>query len=746
MDIYWILEYGKVLGGYIFLMFIWPTAVLRKYLKGKSKIYYFSFCVTVQPVIVNTVVLMLGLLNILNRKVVICLFYVIFLVSLCQMKIVKQVSFVFNINRKEYAQQIMKLKIEIVEEIQNFWRNVRSRIGEYIILSLLIIFGMVYFSYGVFQVHSYVHYDTFTHHGWINSLVEGNVFSEGVYPEAMHCFVYCLHVLFGIRIYSIVLFLQCIHIAVFLLSGYFLLREVFQWRYTPLFVLGLYLTLDFAFEYSMSRLQATFPMEFGLHTQFICALFLIRYLKNNVHIVIKGKKSKWYWDENLLLFMISLSASIAIHYYTTIMAFILCASIAVFHIRKIISPKRFFPLTLAVICGCIIAVIPMVGALASGIPFEGSIEWGINSIEGKNQWDGQNKSLTRSKVSRGLLDPTPEDLEVIEKLPNIGKKITEGIIKVEYFIKEIYRKGYQGMYLGKRGRLVFEITLIVIGLCLIGRKWGDMYIRKIICGYSPIILVSFLVVLIYAAYNSPDMMFPVLIADHRFCSSGHMLILAVILMPTDAIFSIATHFIKDSIIQSISLIVTACIYIFTNVSGNYHSHLYSVLLRYDSAAIVTNLIIEEFPQNSYTIISPTEEMYQIAPYGEHEEIFRFLKNCESGEYSLQTKYVFLYVEKKPIVYFQNFYFNGPSWLGKNRTAKIETTDISEEAARKRIPDPGMWSQYGKEGRTILESKAYEWCKQFSELYPRELNIYYEDDNFVCYYFKQDPDVPYDLGI
>ena len=65
--LYWIIEYIKVLLGYGFIMFIWPSVIFRKYLKGKSVTFRFGFCATVPIVIINTVVLMLGLLHILNK-------------------------------------------------------------------------------------------------------------------------------------------------------------------------------------------------------------------------------------------------------------------------------------------------------------------------------------------------------------------------------------------------------------------------------------------------------------------------------------------------------------------------------------------------------------------------------------------------------------------------------------------------------------------------------------------------------
>ena len=50
-----------------------------------------------------------------------------------------------------------------------------------------------------------------------------------------------------------------------------------------------------------------------------------------------------------------------------------------------------------------------------------------------------------------------------------------------------------------------------------------------------------------------------------------------------------------------------------------------------------------------------------------------------------------------------------------------------------------------ETRTILESKLYAWCQQFDEEYPGVLHTYYEDDEFVCYYFRQNPRNNYELS-
>ena len=51
-----------------------------------------------------------------------------------------------------------------------------------------------------------------------------------------------------------------------------------------------------------------------------------------------------------------------------------------------------------------------------------------------------------------------------------------------------------------------------------------------------------------------------------------------------------------------------------------------------------------------------------------------------------------------------------------------------------------------ENRTAIATQAYSWCQEFARLYPSEMNVYYEDTNFVCYCFRQEPYAPYELGL
>lgn len=741
MNVYWLLEYGKVFAGYIFLMYIWPTVVFRKHLKGKTQIYHFGFCATVQIVIVNTIIVTLGLLDILNGTLAACIFYGVFFAGLWRI--------FFSEAEQTKLQQLSVFKLKVRNRFQNWRVDFRERAGEYCLLLLIIVFGVIYFSYGAFQLHTYGSYDVFTHHGWINEMKNGTIFPDGIYPAGMHCFIYSLNALFGIRVYNIMLFLQCIHILTFLLSVYCFFREIFSWRYTPFFVLILFLTIDVNRYHGMYRLPLTLPMEFGVHTQFLCALFLIRYLKNAGQIVRKGKQSRFFWNMDLPVFILALVASVTAHYYATIMAFIVCASFALFFAKKILNPRYLIPLILSVGCGCLIAMLSVAWAFAMGIPFQGSIRWGIrviNSNENNSDIGGEDFESESPEAAIGLLDPASEDWEIIKDLPDAAQKIVKNMIKVENLIKVTCKYGYQGTFKQERGLRILWITAAVLAVCILARVFSWKYIKRLSGLYLPVILISFLSMLIYAAYASKELGLPILIPNHRFCPEGFLMVFAVMMMPADILFSIGTHYFKDNILRRLSYIFAVGIYALMNLLGIFHGYLYYSLMRYDSAALVTNSIIDEFAKGNYTIISPNEEMHQVAFYGNHVEISEFLDSCETEYYAIPTEYIFIYVEKRPIKYYQDYYFNGPSWLAENENSGIEADEISKEAAQQDLSGytNGSWELY-MNARTALESKAYEWCRHFSEKYPSELNVYYEDENFICYYVKQNTDVPYNLA-
>ena len=792
---YWIVEFIKVLSGYIFLMYLWPSVIFRKKLSGKSLTFQFAFCSTVSILLSNTIILGLGLFHILNEGIVRWIYYGIFFLSIFKEKELRRYIFA-HIKRTLSGTQGWKLlifrqaeslKIIIVNSFQQLNKKIKGRRIEYGILFVLIVFAVAYFSYGAFQCHSYGWGDMYVHHAWIYGLKEGKIFSAGIYPEAMHCFIYCMNDLFGISVYSCMMFLGEIHVSALLLAIYCFLREVMKSKYTVYLVLAAFLTIDMVCVdeiYGMSRMQYTIPQAFGLYTQFLCALYLVRFLRRNPE---EGKAKRKVWNDDLFLFMTSLAASLAIHFYVTMMAFFLCAAIAIFGIVKVFKKENFKSLVIAVLAGMIISAAPMVLAYASGIPLQGSLNWGMNVMNGTDTKEGrtqqaqsiasennaetssQNESESQSsesiqqesgvQSSQSMTSEEKQQTETNDALEQEQTSQKKSRKTIGEYIKMVYKYGYAQLYGDTRAKWLLGFTLIAGILSVINWIITAVRFRKLPFElYFGITAASVIFMILYAA---PFLGLPEIIAGARLCLTEQVLLLSMMALPADEVLFAIGRRKLAYILPYLSVLGVAAIYAGTNYFGVYHSYLYYELTRYNSVVNLTNRIASEYPKQRYTIISTTDEIYQVIESGWHEEILDFYYKSKLEKYYIPTEYLFFYVEKNPIQYAQYHFFAGPRWLAQKKYSQyykysnavisegsaIKSSKISEDVLGEPLTDMGKASDaYSNlKNRTILESELYFWCQDFKARLPYEIQVYYEDEDVVCYMIKQNSEHLYNLG-
>lgn len=792
---YWIVEFIKVLSGYIFLMYLWPSVIFRKKLSGKSLTFQFAFCSTVSILLSNTIILGLGLFHILNEGIVRWIYYGTFFLSIFKEKELRRYIFA-HIKRTLSGTQGWKLlifrqaeslKIIIVNSFQQLNKKIKGRRIEYGILFVLIVFAVAYFSYGAFQCHSYGWGDMYVHHAWIYGLKEGKIFSAGIYPEAMHCFIYCMNDLFGISVYSCMMFLGEIHVSALLLTIYCFLREVMKSKYTVYLVLAAFLTIDMVCVdeiYGMSRMQYTIPQEFGLYTQFLCALYLVRFLRRNPE---EGKAKRKVWNDDLFLFMTSLAASLAIHFYVTMMAFFLCAAIAIFGIVKVFKKENFKSLVIAVLAGMIISAAPMVLAYASGIPLQGSLNWGMNVMNGTDTKEGrtqqaqsiasennaetssQNESESQSSEgiqqesgvpsSQSVTSEEKQQTETNDALEQEQTSQKKSRKTIGEYMKMVYKYGYAQLYGDTRARWLIGFTLIAGILSAINWIITAIRFRKLPFElYLGITAASVIFMILYAA---PFLGLPEIIAGARLCLTEQVLLLSMMALPADEVLFAIGRRKMACILPYLSVLGVAAIYAGTNYFGVYHGYLYYELTRYNSVVNLTNRIASEYPKQRYTIISTTDEIYQVIESGWHEEILDFYYKSKLEKYYIPTEYLFFYVEKNPIQYAQYHFFAGPRWLAQKKYSQyykysnavisegsaIKSSKISEDVLGEPLTDMGKASDaYSNlKNRTILESELYFWCQDFKARLPYEIQVYYEDEDVVCYMIKQNPEHLYNLG-
>ena len=138
------------------------------------------------------------------------------------------------------------------------------------------------------------------------------------------------------------------------------------------------------------------------------------------------------------------------------------------------------------------------------------------------------------------------------------------------------------------------------------------------------------------------------------------------------------------------------------------------------------------------MVSANDELRMVENDGYHYEIIHFLRSMEGenqAEYmTIPTPKIYFFIEKIPVDY------------GVNQEYEGSGRRVSREGAKKPLPNSGGLSVYQKENRYTVMSRMYYWVQEFQALYPNEMRIYYETDNFICYEVDQNPYRLFDLSI
>lgn len=771
---YWIIEYLKVLFAYGFVLYVWPSVVFRKYLRDRTRSFRFCFNVCMTMIIINTVVLCLGLVHLLKIQLVAALFFGTFIVQLYRnyhlsfkwLKDIKSLMLGTLTFRNMIRKWVKTLWKKVSLPMRRWWESTRGHRVEYAALIAILIFGTMYFSINVLEVHSYGFGDSYVHHQWVYGLIEGKPFAYGIYPECMHCVVYLVAGAFGINTYSTMLFFAGVHIHVYLISAYLLMRRLFKWRMTPHLALMGFLTVDqlaINTVFGMSRLAWTVPQEYGMFTVYMIPFTLICFLRQRPDAEkLKFRPFKLsYWkeifnDKYLLLFMLSVAVSIAIHFYAAIIAAFICMVVVAVNAFRVFERNKFFKLAIAAMLALFIAVVPMAGALATGHKLQGSLYWAIAVTRGgEKAWASGDYDASKDYI--------PKDDEDA-KLP-LGDRVVK---HVKQFINESFIETLQH----KRGTalLVLDLGMGALSAAVLGVLIVIRFIQKLrgvekdkrTRGemFNSYLIIAIAVMTLMVAYNPFALNLPPIVAGSRVCSTLHMFSNMLYMTMLDIFLVLLGYVAKPWVTKSVSVLAIVGVYITVRMLGMFHGYLYYELTRYPAAVELTKEITQNIPEDKFTIISTTDELYQVIESGYHVEWIDMLENSGKKTYTIPTDYLFFYIEKKPIQYAQSSFASGPSWLAEEEKYVHLWADSGSQYPyinHGRISDflADQPIAYGRKkastannlgNRQILESRAYRWYKLFSEMHPNAGEVIYEDDDILCFCVHQNPYSLYSLGI
>ena len=637
--------------------------------------------------------------------------------------------------------QEMKVLLRIVG--RNSWRLLKENFVDFPFLLIFVFLVGKVCGPGILYNWGYGASDIPVHNYWINGLIENNIYIAGIYPMGMHCMLYYLAVMLGMPVYvTLRLFwlVQYSMIAVMILA---FLKGHCRSRFLPYLGIMLFVGAKYFVGISYSRYGATLPQEYGMLYILPSIFFVMEFFKTRTEELEAGINrirctSSWH----LLGFAMSFSLTLSSHFYDTMIAGVICIGVAVGYGYWMWRKEYFLRILLAGILSILMAFLPMAVALLTGKSLQGSMYWAM-SIIGLRDYT----VLIFRIICIGVVAMTVGGIILVVRGIKSGKisfkdkKIPRYPILIKVLMQicnlvplaviVLIGWKYRGTVLWGCRQNAFAVpdmnwVLYGIGVALVIGLL-QRYLMDPMRGSGLFAMVSAEIIL-GLVLVSGSLGWPMLMEPYRACIYVAYLIPVIIIMTLDGAVNLLFLDRLPETRQVIGLLLTLLVLFYSTryewVRGSFGG---GRLEMNEAILCTTNIMKENEGQNfTWTIVSANDELRMIEAYGRHTETIEFLADMEywnrTKEVTIPTEKVYFYIEKKPLNYAGGYGGVVP--------------EVSEEQAAQELPPNSGLSAYNGPRRSITMSRMYYWAQKFMELYPNELKVYFENDNFVCYYIEQ----------
>lgn len=584
------------------------------------------------------------------------------------------------------------------------------------------------------------------HLNWINQMSRGNLFASGVYPFGFHCMVYYLHAVFGFDTYVILCvfyLVQVFFIHIVLLA---MLKLLCRSLYLPYAGIMVYILGSFWARQTYSRFGSSLPQEFGMIFVIPSVYFLIRFFQTE-------KKNLKNRETKLILgcFALAFSLTLAIHFYGTMIAGLCCIGIAVGFCTRFLNKEYFRCIMLTGIISVFLAVLPMGIAFVGGTPLQGSLGWGLSVINGDSsdtEDTSENEAAQKQameEMAARLIENTQNsnsesvqtgEIPIITEAPkhSLADKAREIPKKMKNLREMMIRRIQEFIINSQEQWCAYAVLAGIAVLILLGLMF--IILRRITYG-EMLMSAGFCMGILTLLLCAGNLGLPVLMDPAR-CSIYYvyLLIVSIIVLGDGLLYLIFMPRILTIPRNAVSFILTVSM-----AAGMIHQGLVKTpdfISDYVSNGAFTCLtnIIKENKDETWTIVSANDETQMGLDHGWHYETITFLRKQEhinkDTKLIIPTEKVYFFIEKIPLNYSVVYSGSGQS--------------ISKKGASQSLPNSGGIGMYQGEGRWILMSRMYYWAQAFMEMYPNEMKVYYESEDFVCYVTPQNMYHQYNFAI
>ena len=618
---------------------------------------------------------------------------------------------------------------------------------------LLAAIAAITYVYGpnMVETFGYKASDIPVHNYWINELERNNIWVAGVYPYGFHIVIYYLHMVFGIPTYVLLRIFGVVQTYFVYLALVAALKMVCRGRFTPYFGI-LFYVMDIFNRSTYARFESALPQEFSMIFVLTSVCMAIRFFQEFAKE--RNGNCRWY----LVQFAIGFSLTLTVHFYGTMAAGLFCIGVAVGFCFRFFRWNYFRRILLTGILSVLLSVLPMAAGVAMGKGLQGSLYWGMNVIIGDKKQgdtdtaaalsqDGVSDSLTAGESSGNTTESSGNATENGEtgsvlsqsRIEELRKEAEARIQKQQKPLSERLKEKGSAVRESIRVNVmnvkpyIAEITLgsiailLLLGILLAVLREND---------FAGAILSAAVYLLCMCSLQCASLLHLPALMDANRC--GIFLCYAICFawaLGVDAVVYLAIRRRKRRWLGGLASVLTLVMAVTVVLSQELIREPVKVGALEDNGAMVcvTN-ILRENKDFTWTICSANDELRMTEFYGYHYETITLLNQLkdlgQNPEIIIPTKCVYFFIEKIPV----------------SVDGSTGHEEVTEEGAKEPVPGGSGILPYTKESRWITMSHMYEWAQRFQELYPNEMEVYYESDSFICYRLQQNVNSPYNLAI
>ncbi len=653
---------------------------------------------------------------------------------------------------------------------------------------VILLLGALIWIYGIniFEYYGYKESDLLVHNYWINAMEENDIFVAGVYPYGFHCMLYYLHAIFRFDNYVILrvfAFPQNIMIHLMLLS---FLKLCCKSKYTAYLGTFLYTIGGFWAENTYVRYYSTLPQEYGMLFILPAVYFGFAYFKARSQELAEEacepmapKEKNWRkrWGNirksnsflYLGMFAVSFAMTLSVHFYGTVIAGLYCIAMALGYGFLFFRKRYFREVAATCLVSVVIAVLPMLVAFLGGTPLQGSLGWGMNVIMGGNRQASVDADIQDNEQigeptdttsnSDGTNGTSEKNSQTISSEEGTVSEGGAGIRETEEKQAEKKRLWERLQMLVQKGtdkfvsgwRVVYNLlNAFILRFVIRESTYAVMcafpaliflgvlfFLLKQKCYGAMLISTGIYMLLMTVLIASREIGLPTLMDINRGSIYFAYSLPIVISFVADAVLNLCFLPMKRKVM--LNLVSALCV--FAAVGGLWQMGRLKnprdtqALIMNENIVCLTNIIKGE-RDDSWTIVSATDETQMGFDHGFHYETIIFLEDMENYDartmIRIPTEKVYFFIEKNPVNYSITYPGSGQA--------------VSEAGAAVKLPENSGIRMYQGDKRWTVMSRMYYWTQEFQRLYPNEMEVYLETDRFICYRIEQNPSRLYNFAI